>query len=299
MESTQAYLNGEWIESRALRLSPSDLGFAMGVAVSERLRTVGGLPFRQADHIRRLRRSLEIVGWPAAALAAETSSAIDEFVVRNAPYFAPGDDWSISVFITPGNEPDASQPTVCVDGFPLPFDKWAHQFELGVDAVISPIRQIPAACWPPELKCRSRMHYYLADREAQQTIPGARPILLDLDGYVTESSTANVVVYDEQVGLITPELSEVLPGVSQLVLFELADALGVPRSQQRMTPDQLAAADEVFLTSTSISVLPVVRLEGEPIGQGQPGPMYRQLLAAWSEAVGVDLAAQAQKFALR
>jgi branched-subunit amino acid aminotransferase/4-amino-4-deoxychorismate lyase len=299
MDAIQAYLNGQWVDSRELRLPVSDLSIALGVAVSERLRTVHGKPFRQADHIRRLQRSLEIVGWDPPALAQAAATAIDQFVARNAPLMAPGDDWAISVLVTPGSSPDARQPTVCVDGFPLPFVRWARQFELGVDAVISPIRQVPAACWPPELKCRSRMHYYLADREAEQTVSGARPILLDTEGYVTESSTANVVVYDPHRGLMTPELSEVLPGVSQQMLFELADALGIPRVQQRLTPDQLAAAPEVFLTSTSISVLPVVRLEGEPIGTGAPGPVYRRLLRAWSDCVGLDLAAQAQQFALR
>jgi branched-subunit amino acid aminotransferase/4-amino-4-deoxychorismate lyase len=299
MHLGQAYLNGEWVDAAALAIPVSDLGFALGVAVVERWRTFGGVPFRVDEHLARLRRSLEIVGWDAEALAAEVRRGVQEFTVRNARLLAPGDDWSIAAFVTPGATSDARQPTVGVHGGPLEFAGWAQKFETGVDICITDVRQVPANCWPPELKCRSRMHYYLADREADRRCPGARAVLLDQRGFIGEASTANVIAYFQDRGLVTPRLEGVLPGISQQVLFELADDEGLSHDEADLLPSDLAAADEVFLTSTSICLQPVVQQDGRPIADGRPGPVYRRLLSAWSQRVGVDIAAQARQFANR
>lgn len=181
----------------------------------------------------------------------------------------------------------------------VPFGNWADRFDRGVEVCITAVRQVPGNCWPSELKCRSRMHYYLADQEAARRHPGARALLLDQRGFIGEASTANVVAYFADRGLVTPRLDGVLPGISLQFLFELADELGIPHSQADLLPATLAAADEALLTSTSICVQPVVRQDGQPIGGGQPGPIYRQLLAAWSQKVGVNVAAQARQFATR
>jgi branched-subunit amino acid aminotransferase/4-amino-4-deoxychorismate lyase len=99
--------------------------------------------------------------------------------------------------------------------------------------------------------------------------------------------------------LVVPRLDGVLPGISQAFLFELADELGIPRQEGDIPPDELFAADEVLLTSTSVCVLPVVQVDARTIGAGAPGPTYRQMLAAWSQRVGIDIAAQARHFAHR
>jgi branched-chain amino acid aminotransferase len=98
---------------------------------------------------------------------------------------------------------------------------------------------------------------------------------------------------------VTPRLEGVLPGISQQYLFELADELGIARREEDILPEQLAAADEVFLTSTSICIQPVVRQDDRSIGDGQPGPVYRRVLETWGKKVGVDIAAQAKRFACR
>ena len=296
MNLGQAYLNGAWVDPRELAIPVGDLGFALGATVVERLRTFNARPFRVDEHLRRLRRSLEIVGWDAERLTAEVRDAVAAFIDINAEHFAPGDDWHIAAFITPGGSADAARPTVCVHGGPIPFASWAHKFDDGVDVCITEVRQTPANCWPPELKCRSRMHYYLADQEAARKCPGARAILLDQRGFVGEASTANVVAYFADRGLVTPRLEAVLPGISQQFLFEIADEFGIPRSEADLLPEELAAADEVMLTSTSICIQPVVRVDGRPIGEGRPGPVYRRLLDAWSAKVGVDIAGQARQF---
>jgi len=294
-----AYWNGTWVSAQQVAIPLSDLGFSMGITVVERLRTFGGELFRTESHLARLRRSLDIMGWDDDALSNEIESALAEFMRRNASLISAGDDWSVVAFVTPGNSASANSPTVCVHGFPLPFQNWSAQYETGLEAVIVDTRQVPANCWPAELKCRSRMHYFLADREAAARQPGARAILLDQDGFVGEGSTANIVAYFADRGLVTPPRSKVLPGVTQEVLYELAESLEIPHSEADLRPEELAAADEIFFTSTSICLLSVISLDGKQIAAGQPGEMYHRLLAAWSEHVGFDIAHQAGSFSDR
>jgi branched-subunit amino acid aminotransferase/4-amino-4-deoxychorismate lyase len=298
MATTWAYLNGSWIPDGELSIGVDDIGFLLGATVTERLRTFGGKVFRLAEHLQRLRHSLEIVGLPVEEVANQIGAAVVEFVDRNRALIAVDDDWSVLAFATPGTS-SAGPPTVCVHGYPLPFSRWAAQFEEGVRVVISRVRQIPPQSLPPELKCRSRMHYYLADRQAHAAEPGARAILLDEDGYIAEATTANVLLYRHGEGLVSPPPEHILFGVSVGVVQELAAKLGTPFVQRPLTVDELRAADEVMLTSTSVCLLPVVACDGRAIGDGQPGPRYRQLLAAWSALVGTDIAEQARHFAAR
>jgi branched-subunit amino acid aminotransferase/4-amino-4-deoxychorismate lyase len=140
------------------------------------------------------------------------------------------------------------------------------------------------------------MHYYLADREAAAIDPEARALLLDAQGLVTEASTANLLIYRAGEGILSPPWNKVLHGISMSVVAELARRLDIPCGHCDLTPDAVAAADEAMLTSTSTCILPVTRLNGRPIGSGRPGKVFSALLAAWSEMVGVDIAAQAARY---
>lgn len=297
MSKRQAYFNGQWGPGEGLAIPIDDPGFALGVTITERLRTFGGRVWRQAEHVERLRGSAEIVGVPGETVD-ELDAAITEYRRRHEPLRAAGrvegaeDDWAIVAFATPGI---AGEPMRCVHGFPLAFTDWAHQYAEGVSLRLSTHRQTPPSCWPAELKCRSRMHYHLADREARRLEPGARALLLDQEGFVGEASTANVVVYNEAEGIVSPRMEKVLPGVSVAVLRELAEAAGVPFTERDVTVDAFRSADEAWLSSTSVCLLPVTRLDGEPIGAGSPGPGYARFLQAWNEATGLDIAEQARR----
>lgn len=299
MPETTAYLNGRWMPSSALCIQIEDLGFLLGTTVVERMRTFGGKIFRLDDHLQRLRRSLEIVSWDADSICDQVATACEGLIHRNPSLVDPENDCSVVVFITPGRSRDAKHPTVCVHAHTLPFEDWVHYYEIGVEAVVVDVRQVPAECWPAELKCRSRMHYYLADQQADEKSPGAKAILLDQEGYVGEGSTANVVAYSADQGLITPLRTKVLPGVSQQVLFELAEKLGVPHREANLTTEQLSNSDEAFLTSTSSCLLPIVKLDDKPIGRGMPGPVFKQLLSSWSELMGINIRKQAILHAAR
>ena len=303
-----AYLNGRFTAASQASIPVTDGGFVQGVTVSEQIRTFRGRLFRLAQHLQRLQRSLEIVGVQPGVSMDQLSEAAGKLAANNHSLLAAGDDLGMALFVTPGTYPtfDAdgrSDPVVCLHTYALPFHLWADKYERGQSLVVTDVQQVPAVCWPTQLKCRSRMHYYSADRKAQLAEPGSRALLLDQKGRVTETSTANIIAYYESSGLVSPPRKDILPGISLAVLAELAETLGVPFSYRELKPDDLAAAEEVMLTSTSHCVLPVVSISGRPVGRGGgrgvPGPTFRRLLASWSELVGVDIRAQAQGFARR
>lgn len=304
MNEPLAYWNGRFAPFSQVCVPPYDAGFVQGTTVGEQLRTFGGRLFRLDEHLRRLARSLDVVGvQPAVSLG--TLAEIGRSLARhNHAMLADGDDLGLSIVVTPGVYSAFScgvrgGPTVIVTTYPVAFDLFASAFGTGQSLVVTDVRQVPTDCWPAELKCRSRMHYYLADREARRREPGARALLLDHEGFVTEASTANLVAYFRGAGLVSPPKERILPGISVATLAELAGQVGIPFGERALRVEDVAAADELFLTSTSPCLIPCTRLNGRPIGDGRPGPVFARLLAAWSDRVGLDIAAQATKFATR
>ncbi len=298
-----AWLNGRFLPAPEAVISPVDAGFVQGTTVAEQLRTFGGRLFHLDDHLVRLRRSLDIVGVDPGLGHGDFARLAEELVARNHRLLAPGDDLGLSIVVTPGPYRGyggvAGSPTVCLHTYPLPFCFWAEKYRTGQALVVTGVQQVPAACWPASLKCRSRMHYYLADRRAAEIDPEARAVVVDSEGMVTEASTANLVLYRQDEGLVTPPRSEILHGISLQVVEQLGLAMGLTTHERRFRADDIASADEVLLTSTPFCLLPVTRLDRRPICGGAPGPMFRRLLAAWSAQVALDIAAQAARFADR
>ncbi len=302
MSEPIAYLNGQWMPFSQLAVPVYDAGFVLGTTVAEQLRTFHGRLFRLDAHLDRLFHSLEIVGVEPGLDRAELAEIARQVVERNYPLLAAGEDLGLGMFVTPGpyaHFADGARPgpTVCVYSNRLPFRYWAEKFVSGEAIVVSDVQQVPPQCWPPELKCRSRMHYFLADRDARQKDPAARAILLDQDGFVSEATTANLVLYRREEGLVCPPSEKILPGISLMVLKELAAEQRIAFTHRDVRPAELNSADELMLTSTSICVQPVVRCNGRPVGSAAPGEVFRKLLSAWNDLVGLDIAEQALRAA--
>jgi branched-chain amino acid aminotransferase len=300
-----AYLNGRLVPLSQAAVSVFDGGFMQGVTVAEQLRTFGGKLFRLEMHLARLARSLEIVGVDPGMRLAELGQIAEQLVEQNSKLLDPADDQGATIFVTPGMYAGyaavAGQqgPTVCVHTQPLAFGAWAEKYRTGEALVVTDVRQVPEACWPAELKCRSRMHYYLADRKAREIEPGARALVLDARGFVTEASTANVLAYFAGEGLVSPPKESILPGVTVAVVEELAGRLGIPFLHRELTVEDFERAGEVLLCSTSPCVLSVTRLNGREVGEGKPGVTSLKLREAWNEMVGVDIEEQARRFVTR
>jgi branched-chain amino acid aminotransferase len=314
MNEPVAYLNGRLLPADQTALSIVDAGFVLGATVTEQLRSFGGRLFRIARHLERLRHSLDICGIDPGIGSDEFARIADELVAHNHSLLAHGDDLGLAIFVTPGlyiplaggrdlrppiSDLRPQSATVGLHTFPLAVPLWADAYLRGVSLVTTSIQQVPPECWPPELKCRSRMHYFLADKEAAAKEPGARALLFDAEGRVSETSTSNILIHEIGTGLISPPRSSVLPGVSLEVVIELAARLGIPFIEREIWPDDVAAADEVMLSSTPNCLLPVTRFDGHPIGGGTERPIFGQLLTAWGEMVGLDIAVQATRFAQR
>jgi branched-chain amino acid aminotransferase len=305
MNKPWVYLSGEWLSASDAKLSLIDAGFVLGVAIAEQLRTFHGKIFRLDDHLARLQHSLRLVGIDPRVETGKLAELAREIIVRNHPLLEPGDDLGLSIFVTPGlypaysSPPAASAPTVCLHTYCLPFRYWAEKYVTGQALATTTVRQVPPESWPPEIKCRSRMHYYLADRQASYEHPGSRALLLDCDDNVTEASTANLLIYRREEGLISPPAEKILHGISLTELFDIADQLAIPRVHRNFKPQEVATADEVLLSSTPFCVMPCTRLNGRPIADGRPGEVFARLIAAWSEVVGVDIVRQAERFCAR
>jgi branched-subunit amino acid aminotransferase/4-amino-4-deoxychorismate lyase len=304
-DQPQAYYNGRLIPAAEASVPVWDSGFVLGVTVAEVLRTFSGRLFRLESHLERLAHSLELVGIDPKLTLPELGRIAQDLASGNCRLLGPGDDLNLAMFFTPGSHPTmvsrgtSGGPTVCVHTFPIPFHLWNEKYVSGDSVVTTSVEQVSPKCWPRELKCRSRMHYYLADGQARAIDPGARALMVDQDGFVTEATTANILAYDPRQGLVGPPRAKVLPGVSLKFLLELAGRAGIAYSERDLTPVDIAAADEVLLASTSLCVVPVVRFNRKPVGNGKPGPIYQTLLSAWSQAVDVDIPEQAARFATR
>jgi len=303
MREPVAYLNGQWLAAGQLALPVTDAGFVLGVTIAEQLRTFRGRLFRLDLHLARFRHSLEIIGVDPGLSIDEFGRLAEELATRNHKLLQPDDDLGLTMFVTPGAyatySPVIDRPTIALHTYELPFRLWVQQYERGQALRVTSVRQVPSECWPPSLKCRSRMHYYLADREAREHDPQSRALLLGIDGQVTESSSANLLVWRESEGLVSPPEDRILPGVSLAVLREIAQSMKIPFHSRPLTVEDVQSADEAYLTSTSPCMLPVSRCNGQPIGGGAPGPLFNKLLDAWSQLVKVDIRAQARQFAAR
>ena len=287
-----AYYNSELINRDELSIDISDLGFVLGTTISERLRTFGGRLFELDAHLTRLQQSLDITQLSPKESICEIKEAAVTLAKRNHSLLKPGSDLSLAILVTPGISTIGGC-NVLMYTDELPFKTMRQWYQNGIALQVSDHRQVPANCWPSELKCRSRMHYYLADLQANQKQAGARALMLDQNGNVAEVSTANVLIYEHNNGLVSPEPGQILSGISLSVIETLAKEINIPFSREDITLDRLMNADEVLLCSTSPCVWAASQCNGSDIGALSKDTTTNRLQQAWSGRVGIDIVAQA------
>ena len=292
-----AYLNGETVSISEAKLSVFDLGIMQAATVTEMIRTFGLRPYRLDDHLDRLFRSIDAVGFSMQLDRSDLRQVVEDIVSHNAKLIDPRLDLGVSVFVTAGTSPIAPEGiaheglTVCVHTYLLPFRHWADLYETGQQLVVPRIRHIPPESLDPRIKTRSRLHWYLADRQAKLIDASSRAVLLDQYGHITETSTGNFFAVIDGC-ILTPSEKTTLGGVSQMVINELAAELNIECDDADLRADDTIIATELFTTSTPYCILPVTRFNGHSINGGVPGPVYLQVLSAWKEAVGVDIMEQ-------
>ena len=252
-------LNGQIVPLREARVSIVDDGIVQGATLTERIRTFRHCPFRLTEHLERLRHSLAATGIAPAMLVDMLPTQIDRVIDHNRRLIADWQDLAIVLMITPGPargfglDPGVTRPTVCVQTVPIPPPHWAAWASEGVSLATPAVKQMPSDLVDPAIKHRSRLHWFLADREARRTHSRAQALLLDQRGHLTETSTGNLLVFDGK-RLLTPRVDRVLRGVSRQVVAEFADASGIETVGCDLSPaDVLASPRSVSFVDRILS----------------------------------------------
>jgi branched-chain amino acid aminotransferase len=249
IESSVAFLSGNWLPCSQISLAIDDIGFLQGVTAVERLRTWNGqLPVISAHLIRfkHTTDTLGIVGLPGNELL---ENLLLELIDRNRP----NEDVGITMFATPGRR-GLSKPTLAIHLTALDHTRLQTLRTDGQPLVITQVLQPDPQCWPRTIKVRSRVHYHLADSFARRYDPNALGILLDSDGSVTETSTSNLLVATENNTLILPPAARVLPGVMANLVCDIAKREGWHIERRPLMPEVLLTANSVWLTGSEVGL---------------------------------------------
>jgi len=277
----RVFLNGELVEREQALVPVDDRGFLFGDGVYEVVRAVDGSLYEAERHWRRLARSLDgteitpPAGLDAAALDALAQQLLDENGLAAG-------DALVYLQITRGAAPRThhfppatTRPTVFASAGPF---SPPHALRArGASAITHPDLRW-ARC---DLKTVNLLPNVLAKQHA--VAAGADEAVLVRDGMVTEGSSTNVFAVIAGELRTHPASNHILPGVTRDVVIELAGQLGVPVRELPVPVEELREATELFLTSTTNDVMPVVRVDGRPVGSGEPGPVAGRLYAALAE----------------
>jgi len=294
------YLKGALTPASQAHIEIYDAAVVLGATVTDLERTFNQQLYRLEDHIDRFYRSCKYARIQPPISRDETIQVARDLVANNAQLVEPHQELAIVQFISPGEfkvyagaagGPGDMEPTYCMHTFPLPLHYWKHYYTDGIHVVTPSIRHVPPQCTDPKIKCRSRMHWWLADQETHLVDPKAITLCLDLDGNVTETSGSNFLIYTNGQ-IVSPSPRNILRGISITTVAEIAAEIGVPFVERDHQVHDVMNADEAYLASTPYCLAPVTKINGVPVGDGKPGPMLKQILDVWSSRVGVDIVEQ-------
>lgn len=291
MTEPLAFLNGQCMPQSQASLALNDAGFIFGATVTDLCRTFRHRLYRWPEHLARFRRGCQSAFLDVPLDDAAISRQAAKLIAHNAALLDANGELALVLFATPGPigyylgqaSTPGEQPTFGMHTFPLPFERYRPWIAHGVMLAMPSVRAVPSACVDPHIKQRSRMHWRLA----QKQIPAeAQALLLDLDGNVTETASANFLVVRDGT-LISPPRTSILEGISLGVVSELAATLGIPMAYRPIALEECHAADEALLTCTTYCLAGVRRINERALPW--PGPMLRRLLDAWNAEVGLDI----------
>jgi D-alanine transaminase len=267
------YLNGEYLPPEQACVPVLDRGFLIGDGVYEVIPAYGGHLLRLGQHLQRLDNSLNGIRLDNPHSPDEWRDILENIVARNE-----GTDQSIYLQVTRGVSardhafpPGDVQPTVFVMSNPLSTPEPAL-LQNGIAAIlVEDIRwrfcHIKAIALLPNILLRQQAR----DVEAFEAI-------LQRDGKITEGAASNVFIVRDGTIMTPPSGECLLPGITRDLVLELAAQHGLSHAEADIDIDMLKCADEIWLTSSTKEILPVTSLDGQPVGNGRPGPLWRQML---------------------
>jgi branched-chain amino acid aminotransferase len=275
MADRYVYLNGEILPESEAFLSVFDTGFLHGASVFTTLLSHNGKAFRLDRHIARLLGMAEKIGIRHDATAEGLTAAVAKILKANE--IAEG---RIRITISPGPV-GLGKPTTIVTASPLEaYPKW--WYEKGIGVMVSGVRQFtgdPTA----GLKTGCYLPRVLA-RQAAAAAGAEEAIWFTEAGHLAEACFCNVfIVRGGEVS--TPPLdTPVLPGIVREAVIELCEKLAITcHADKPITGEDVATAEEMFLTSSTAGIRPVVQIAKTPVGDEKPGPITKKLIAAYEQ----------------
>ena len=270
------YLNGEYLPQSQARISVLDRGFLFGDGVYEVIPVFGGEPLRLNEHLERLQRSMDRVGLQNPLSISEWNDVFQTLLERN-----PGGDRSIYLQVTRGVSPvrdlsvtEDTAPTVFVmvnDIKPVEYDT----LERGIEAItVDDFRW--KAC---DIKSVSLIANVMIRLHANRS--SVVDAIMVRDGLLTEGTASNVFMVHDNV-IATPPKSEcLLPGITRDLVIELARANGFIIEERDIRESELETADEIWLTSSTREIAPVVKINEHTVGNGVAGECWKKMIAIY------------------
>lgn len=286
LPSTLCYLNGEFTPLRDARISVLDRGFIFGDGVYEVLPAYGGKVFRFEQHMARLDRSLNELRIPNP-LTHEQWLAVARRLIEDLRTSAGSIHQLIYIQVTRGVAvrdhvmPVGLQPTVLVTAGEMKLASPAQR-EHGVACVSADDFRWKKA----HIKTTSLLGAVLA-RQISADV-GAVETVMYRDGFLSEAASSNVWVVKDGVVIGPPKDHLVLEGIRFGLIEEICREQGIGFELRRITRAEVLDADELLLTSATKEVLPITRLDEQPVGDGRPGPVYARLYAGYQQAVSAQ-----------
>jgi branched-chain amino acid aminotransferase len=297
MEEKIVYLNGSFVPESEAKVSVLDYGFNAGDGVYDVTRTFGHKPFKLKEHTQRLFRSLYYARIDCGLSMEKMEKVTLEVLDKNKPLLGKDEEVAIWQVVSrgvrsSGGERVTGGATVAVYCVNVNFKEFARHYVEGAKLVIPSTRRIPPQCLESKAKITNKMNHNIALFEARQVDPQAIPLMLDIQGNLSESNAHNLFLVLNN-NLCTPTDKNVLGGVTKDVLISIAQANKIEVVEGDFTPYDLYNADEAFLCSTSPTIVPIQSVNSLKIGKQVPGPVTKRLTEAWSQMVGVDIVVQA------
>ena len=294
-----AWFNGQFLPESEVRLPFRDSSWIYGDGAFDMTRSFGHRLFKVKEHVDRLYRSLKYLRIDPGFGPQKMGELTVEVFERNRHLLGPDDDYWIGQRISRGvkkveaDNIDYHGPNVVLECAPLPFVQRANLFKEGIRVVVPAHRRVPPDALTPRAKTHNYLNLIVASQQVQSADPEAWAVLLDVNGNLCEGMGSNIfTVRDGEV--LTPREKFVLPGVSRQTVIDLAGKEGITVREADIDLYDAYSADEVFLTSTSLCICPVTKVNGLEIGpKGQVwGPVTKRLADAYRRFVDYDFVGQ-------
>ena len=277
-----AYVAGEFRPADQATVPITDAGLLQGIGVYETLRTYGGRPFRLEAHLRRLHAGIDFLGIRLGESDERIAAVVARLVESNQ---VPDARVRITVTAGPMDRAEADPPapaTRIVTAVPLvPYA--TELYERGAAVVIATLRA--RRLDPVRVhKTTSRNRQFLALRAARR-MGATEAVFLNTLDRVAEGTVSNVFIVQRGQLLTPPPEEGLMPGITRAAVLEVSHAAGMVVEERPITGEEFLKADEALITNSIMEVMPVVSVDGRPIGDGRPGPITRRLMDAYKDLV--------------